>query len=161
MSFLHFPLLFKNLRVSPVTEWSRVKISPSATSRTCQLSMASLPPGNDGVQVGNLRISKGPPIFRFQPFVLGGKSNIEKEKTSFFFHNFRFFFTCDCTYWSLRHPLEKDCRPRTWSTHGTVKCWWIILQENPMALGALGEAKETQGLKSSYHFNNSQHVTFT
>lgn len=29
-----------------------------------------------------------------------------------------------------------------------------------MALGAL-EAKETQGLKSSYHFNNSQHVTFT
>lgn len=30
-----------------------------------------------------------------------------------------------------------------------------------MALGALGEAKETQGLKSSYHFNKSQHVTFT
>ena len=159
MSFLHFPLLFKNPRVSPVTEWSRVKISPSATSRSCQLSKASLPPGNDGFQVRNLRISKGPP-FSGSSRLFWGENWVLKRRR-LFFHNFRSFFTWDCTYWSLRHPLEKDCRPRTWSTHGTVKCWWIILQEKPMALGALGEAKETQGLKSSYHFNNSQHVTFT
>ena len=72
------------------------------------------------VQVRNLRISNRSPIFRFQPFVLGGKSNIEKEKTSFFF-----FTTSDIFSPAIAHIGRCDILWKKTVDHG---------HEEPMAL---------------------------
>ena len=124
MSFLHFPLLFKNPRVSPVTEWSRVKISPSATSRSCQLSKASLPPGNDGFQVRNLRISKGPP-FSGSSRLFWGENWVLKRRRLFF------FTTSDLFSPGIAHIGRCDTLWKKTVDHG---------HEAPMALWNAGES---------------------